>query len=786
MKKKRWMGIAFAVVLGIFLTGCGKKQNEQQSKQERVKDYVYQLTEIEMPEKDAEVSQLIRIHDKTYAYTYQWFEPETVQPRTEEVEESAESEDEIADGAPVETETASFCISLCEIREDGTVGECYQIMGSDGDNFYSFCGDEDNYLYCIHNRFFYGESDEENYDDYYLEQRTLDGEVTWSVKLNELPELQKMEEENGYFNASDLFINGNTLYLNGPGKYVKFDAQGNYLGKVMQDQFDETLQGAQIVKMKDQRYVAISYGESSMQAAEIDLDKGTVGESYPIPGNSYDYFFYTGYQYDLYISDTYGIYGYNLGDEDKVKLLSYVDSDIDTWSITQIVPINETQFFGTYHDSATGTGHVAIFTKQDPKDVKDKEILTLAMANRDDSLKSRVIAFNKSNDQYRIDLRDYSAMYTENGDYSEGISKLNTDIVSGKIPDIILLDSNMPVDSYINKGLFTDLYPFIENDEQIQLEDLMPNILEAFSTDGKLYTLVPMFRIQTLLAKASEVGTERGWTVEEAVNLWDSKPEGTEFMPATTREEMMYNCMYFAGNQFVDYETGKCHFDTDDFVQMLDFINRFPKEISDDYYTDQYWQEYNAMWRDGRALTNQFYFSQLRDLNYMKNGTFGEDITLIGFPSANKDGSSIIPVLQFAISSKSKNQDGAWEFLRYYLMEDYQIGEYGFPIVTKYLEMKAEEATKRPYYLDEHGNKVEYDETVYINDVEVVVDPMSQEEADAYVELLKSFTQVCRYDETLLNIISEEAEPYFSGQKSAKEVAQIIQSRAQVYLNEIS
>ena len=62
---------------------------------------------------------------------------------------------------------------------------------------------------------------------------------------------------------------------------------------------------------------------------------------------------------------------------------------------------------------------------------------------------------------------------------------------------------------------------------------------------------------------------------------------------------------------------------------------------------------------------------------------------------------------------------------------------------------------------------------------------MTREEVDHFMEILKTFKNVGRYDDTLINIISEEAEPYFNGQKNVGEVAQIIQNRAQIYLHEI-
>ena len=50
--------------------------------------------------------------------------------------------------------------------------------------------------------------------------------------------------------------------------------------------------------------------------------------------------------------------------------------------------------------------------------------------------------------------------------------------------------------------------------------------------------------------------------------------------------------------------------------------------------------------------------------------------------------------------------------------------------------------------------------------------------------MLYTFNQVYSYDQELMNIISEESAAFFSGQKSAKDVAAIIQSRVQIYVNE--
>ena len=91
---------------------------------------------------------------------------------------------------------------------------------------------------------------------------------------------------------------------------------------------------------------------------------------------------------------------------------------------------------------------------------------------------------------------------------------------------------------------------------------------------------------------------------------------------------------------------------------------------------------------------------------------------------------------------------------------------------------------QKPYYMDENNSKVEFDDTYYVGGVEITISPMTEQQTEELKKQLYSFTQVYKYDEALLNIIQEETAPYFAGQKNARDVAAIIQSRAQIYVNE--
>ena len=168
------------------------------------------------------------------------------------------------------------------------------------------------------------------------------------------------------------------------------------------------------------------------------------------------------------------------------------------------------------------------------------------------------------------------------------------------------------------------------------------------------------------------------------------------------------------------------------------------------------------------------------------NGYFDEDIAYIGFPSDNGTGAYLSCGDTYALSAKSKNLDVAWDFMRYYLTDEYQKTVYSFPVNKKLFLEKSKEALERPYWTDENGEKQYYDNTMNINGEEIVIGPLTQQQLDQVVNYIQTINNTYYYNEFISNIINEEIEAFFSGQKSAKDVADIIQRRAQIYIDENS
>ncbi len=752
--KKGLLLFCTVFVLAAVLTGCGKKQVAGSEQEKLSKETVYSSVALDI---DGEkYSSLVSGEDGIYVYGYNW-DADNIQE-----------------------------LSFAHMSFEGEILKENSIRMQENQNIYEIKPDKEGFFYGIKNEYF--EDEQGNYSEtYYLVKYSMDGQEVFSIDLKTIPQFKEFLTE-GYFYAGLKMILNDRIYVDLNGKFARFDLDGNFIDIFKGNGWD-AYSMIQLYELKEGKVGAVLFsdeGNGATKVSYVNMENGEFEDIRDFPAGGYGYSFYAGIGYDFYLVNNYGVYGYNVGDTEVDFLMSYINSDVNVYELYNLVPVSETKFYACQDDTMMGTRTICKFTKVDPADVKDKKAITLACNYLDWNVRMAVFDFNKASDEYKIIVEDYGSLYSEADDYQAGLNRLNTDIASGKIPDIILLSYEMPVKSYIAKGLLEDLIPYIENDPELSLDSFMPNVIEAFSVEGKLYQLVPYYSINTLVAKSSLVGEERGWTAKEIMDILENSPEGTQFLSHETRDNMLNNCLTIAGDQFIDWEAGTCNFETEEFEQLLEFLEMFPEEIDNEAFTDEYWMNYDSLWRENKVIAQPLSLNYIQNYNYLEKGSFGEKITMIGYPSGNGNGSAIEPNLQFGLSAKSTNKEGAWQFLRYFLTDEYQMEkiDYGMPLSIAKLDKMLQDVQKVPTYTDEAGNEVESPEYYYIGDVEILIDPMTEAEANELRELIFGFNTVYNYDQNLINIVKEESAAYFGGQKPAKEVAKIIQSRVQIYINE--
>ena len=531
----------------------------------------------------------------------------------------------------------------------------------------------------------------------------------------------------------------------------------------------------------------------------FDPSNLSFGQEYEVPKearNSGFYNFTTSSDKDIIYSNSEGVFAFNLGDAEVTKIMDYVNSDLATDSLDNLSFIDSEHFVATYYDPVDYHSCMALFTHVKPEDIQDKKVLVYAGIWVNSDVKSQIIRFNKKSTDYRITIVNYDK-YNSDDDYTAGYTKLNNDLIAGNIPDIIQLDGSMPVESYVSKGLLADIDKMIQADPELSKQEYMENVFDAFRVNGVLYRVVPSFNVRTWIGKKSLVGDRTSWTMADVKQV-ANKLVGDKsiFGLGMTRESFMDDIMDYCGHDFVDVNTGKCSFDSQNFIDLLEYAKTLPTNEDsekgyDDEYWEHYWENYQSQYRENRSLLMELYLSDVYNIKYNVNGMMGEEVSFIGFPTESGSGSFVDADVTFAISAKSDNQDGAWEFLKFFLSEEYQVNadnkygyRSGFPILKKMVREQVNQTTERSYWTDENGEKVYYDDTFWINNEEFKIQPFTQAQADEVFNFICSVKNSSYRDENIAKIISEEVQAFYSGSKSAKDAANMIQNRAQLYVNE--
>ena len=373
--------------------------------------------------------------------------------------------------------------------------------------------------------------------------------------------------------------------------------------------------------------------------------------------------------------------------------------------------------------------------------------------------------------------------------YTDALTSLHADLAGGDCPDLIDL-SMVNLRDVTAKGVLEDLTPYLKSSEVANIDDFVPSVLNAYNIDGIQTTVPTYFTIDTLLARTSVVGEEPGWTMEEMIALTKANP-GKQLMHGMTKERALQTCLMYASDSFIDYESGRCSFDSPEFIQFLEFANCFDLEYE---YNEN--ESFPKMLQSGKVLLSNASFNDVHayQMYYLM---FEEDgVTPIGYPTA--DGTPGVFLLGneiYGISAQSENKESAWKFLESMLSGQSTSYGWGFSSRKEQLEEMFKEACEPEYQkdengeirMDEEGNPMQNPKTSWgYDNWNVDIYAATQEEIDGIRHLIEIARPLSGESEEIYSIIGEEAAPYFAGQKSAEEVAKIIQSRLQIYVSENS
>lgn len=405
-----------------------------------------------------------------------------------------------------------------------------------------------------------------------------------------------------------------------------------------------------------------------------------------------------------------------------------------------------------------------------------RQTITIATLYASSVLTEAVSQFNQTSDTYQAQILDYGIYVSENGDLSTAQNLIYTELVTGGGPDIIsfgLMGSSDQTGISAEKlsalGLLEDLYPYLDTDPELSTDTFYPGLMSLLDCGGSLYQLPSGFYIRTAVGSEAVVGNRNGWNFSDMLDCAGAMPDlQYTFGSTISRSRLTELILAFNSSQFVDYTTGECHFDSPEFVELLNFLNTC--------YTSENGQREIPAYAvaAGRQMLGVVTVGTVTEMQEYA-AIFGDPV-YIGMPATEGTGTAFSLTNAVGICANSQSKAGAWEFLKTLCTQSVYDA---FPANQKLLDAYF----SAPETRDPWDMTVGYEDDEK-NTWELAFTKPTSEDVQRTKNLIALADRIYQPDDNISAIVQEEAEAFYSGAKTAEDVAALIQNRVKIYINE--
>lgn len=411
--------------------------------------------------------------------------------------------------------------------------------------------------------------------------------------------------------------------------------------------------------------------------------------------------------------------------------------------------------------------------KEKPKTNDGKTILTLSLQGSDWYFDEMEKQFEQKYPDIDLQIQAYKLGEAEwaEGDFEKYIKTTNSALLSGTGADLIDL-VELDVSKYVDKKLLADMKDVLE---PLNKNELHMNILDALRVNGGLYTVPTSFYAGAFVGDGDALDktvqvNDKSWTWEQFEEV------SRTFMQQSNGKENRYALANYAPEHFlailvqnnrenfIDPSTRKAKFDSPVFVQQMKQI----KKMYDD----------RILTANKAKISSQLYYSTyLYSPLDVAEGAYrfypNPNLLQMPHPQGHTDGSTFLVRNQLGIRANSAVKEEAQKFIAYLLSEDAQsvLDLEGFSMLKsvndKRIGVIQKQAASGTYKLSS-GESIKMSEKPFVE----------------LRQLINTANRFAKTDNKVLDIVKEESRSYFGGQKTAEDVAKLIQNRTTIYLNE--
>ena len=246
------------------------------------------------------------------------------------------------------------------------------------------------------------------------------------------------------------------------------------------------------------------------------------------------------------------------------------------------------------------------------------------------------------------------------------------------------------------------------------------------------------------------VGNQEAWTLPDMYAVLEAHPEISAVLYSQDPESVLTELLFQGYQQFVDYETKTASFDSQEFLELLEFTKTLEP------YEGFQGEDALSCLVGGETLMMPLLVTDYPALQSVWEAMQGE-VTCMGYPGAN--GSSFYVNHPMSIMAYSDHASEAWEFLKLFCTTDRYRDRGGWLLTKDALALREEQA---------------------------IQSDISQGVIAQIQQLLEKTRNASNYDTDLMTIVQDETSGYFQDQFNAEETVAKIQNRVLLYLAEMA
>lgn len=383
-------------------------------------------------------------------------------------------------------------------------------------------------------------------------------------------------------------------------------------------------------------------------------------------------------------------------------------------------------------------------------------------------------------------------------DYTEYKNNLNTELLAGGGPDVILFTPYTfdSINKTIKTNAFCDINPYIESDKSFNMSCFNKKVMDCGIFDGKRY-IIPLdyyisgfITTEELLQKNGISFNTKEWNMKQLVDQ----------LKAFIEKDKNYRSEYFFNSSigfdtyavssgllnFIDYEKSEVNFDNPEFRYLLkSYKDIFSKVCAPDDVSRKYGYKYWEMMKGNSTVAMLSSMILNPEELWMYNSTIKQflnnEMKVYPFPAYNKsDGYIAQPNQMAAINNNSKNKKIAFGFISTLLSKDMQIkrmnsqSQLNAPVndeaCNEIMNKRAGESGKNESIglIGKRINSVAIPEAL-VNDTSNI----------------KSNLAACViYDANIIDLMYAAVYKYVKGEYSEDQVVKELENKSMLYLNE--